>query len=243
MERNNGKIIAIIALVVAVIGLSLGFAAFSTSLQISTSANVNVGGSNWNVGFSVDGTNIADIANASTKAANNSNPGVLNVTKYTISQGTNATLSTTNGSNVSYNLNILNKGSVDAYLDSVDFSNVTVSCANVTGNASTLIEGTSAAGTTKTGGNGSTITNEDCAKMFGVTLNIHSTDYTSTVTDITGKSIAAGGSTPVVLTVAFLGNAAGTSEVDTIAASLDGDIIVSIGTIGVEYKSVANSGS
>ena len=65
MEKDrSGKIIAIVALFVAVVGLSLGFAAFTTSLTIDTAANVTSNSSNWNVGFSVDGTNIADVSTA-----------------------------------------------------------------------------------------------------------------------------------------------------------------------------------
>ena len=238
MEKDKtGRIIAIVALFVAVVGLSLGFAAFTTSLTIDTAANVTSNSSNWNVGFSVDGTNIADVSTASTKAANESgNPGVLDVKKYTISQNTNATLSTTAGSSVSYNLSILNKGSIPAYLDSVNFDNVTISCSNVAAGSSRVIEGTANAGTSTNGGNGTTISNADCAKMFGVTLSIDSTDYTSTPANPTG-TITAGGSAPVVLTVAYKG----TADANAVAATLDGDIVVTIGTISVVYTSTNNS--
>lgn len=40
MEKNNNKIIAVVALVVAVVSLAIGFAAFSDSLSIGGSANV-----------------------------------------------------------------------------------------------------------------------------------------------------------------------------------------------------------
>ena len=242
MERNNGKIIAIVALVVAVVGLSLGFAAFSTSLQISTAANVSTGTSNWNVGFSTDGTNVANLTTPTTKAATTTgNPGVLDVTKYTISQNTNAALSTTYGSEVVYDFYVVNAGTATAYLDAVDFSDVTVSCTNASSSSSSWIEGSSRAGTLSTGGNTSTISDTDCAKMFGVTLTLHSTDYSTTTTGITGKSIAGGSNTPATLTVSYLGNSTGTADADTVAATLDGDIIVSIGTIAVEYKSTPNS--
>ena len=241
MEMNNGKIIAIVALVVAVIGLSLGFAAFSTSLQISTAANVSAGSGNWDVGFSVDGTNIANLTTPTTKNAENSNPGVLDVTKYTISQNTNATLSTTFGSEVEYDFYVVNAGSATAYLDAVNFDGVTISCTNASSSSSTWIEGSSRAGTLSTGGNTSTISDADCAKMFGVTLTLHSTAYSSTTTGITGKSISGGSNTPATLTISYLGNSGGTADADTVAATLDGDIIVSIGTIAVEYKSTPNS--
>ena len=40
MEKNNGKIVAVVALVIAVVSLSVGFAAFAATLTVSSSANV-----------------------------------------------------------------------------------------------------------------------------------------------------------------------------------------------------------
>ena len=238
MEKNNGgKIIAVIALVVAVAGLSLGFAAFSTSLKIDTAANVTTGTSNWNIGFSTDGTNIADVTTASTVNANETgNPGVIDVTKYTIGQNTNATLSTTTGSSVSYDLSILNKGTLDARLESVNFDDVAITCTNATG-SSTQIEGVAGAGTTSTGGNSTTISNADCAKMFGVSLSIGGTTYSSTPASIASSTIAAGGSAPVVLTVSYKD----TADARAVAATLDGDIVVTLGSISVGYTSTTAS--
>ena len=94
MEKNNGvRMLAAFALVVAVAGLSLGFAAFSTSLKIDPAANVTTGTNNWNVGFSTDGTTIENPTTARTvNAKETGNPGIIDVKKYTISQNTNATL-------------------------------------------------------------------------------------------------------------------------------------------------------
>ena len=238
MEKNNGgKLIAVIALVVAIAGLSLGFAAFSTSLKIDTAAQVS-GDTNWNVGFSIDGSNIANVTTASQKSANNSNPGVIDVTKYTISQNTNATLAATENSSVSYNLHILNKGTLDAYLESVNFNNMSMTCSNAT--TSGLIEGVSGAGTTKSG-NSSTILPEDCAKMIKVELSIDGTKYEETTSNITGKIIpktAGSNSVPVVLTISYKNDAAAKAVAD----NLDGDIIVNIGSITVSYTST-NTGS
>ena len=43
MEKNNGKIIAIVALIVAVVALSVGFAAFADQLTIDGNATVKQG--------------------------------------------------------------------------------------------------------------------------------------------------------------------------------------------------------
>lgn len=53
MERDRKqKFIVMIALMVAIASMSLGFAAFSTTLNISSSATVSPDSSNFNVIFS-----------------------------------------------------------------------------------------------------------------------------------------------------------------------------------------------
>ena len=238
MEKNNGgRLLAVVALVVAVAGLSLGFASFSTSLRIDTAANVSTGTSNWNVGFSTDGLTIEDVSTARTVAANESgNEGIIDVTKYTIAQNTNATLSTTTGSSVSYNLSVLNKGSLTAYLDSVNFDNVAITCTSADAGTSHLYEGVEGAGSTRDGGNSLAISNADCAKMFKVELKIAGTTYDSTPASISSSTIAAGGSAPVVLTVSYKDDA----DARAVAATLDGDIVVTLGSISVVYTSNGN---
>ena len=58
MERDrSAKIIAIVALCIAIVGLSIGFAAFSSNLTISSSANVKPDPSSFDVNFSTSNTN------------------------------------------------------------------------------------------------------------------------------------------------------------------------------------------
>ena len=53
MERTRSiKALSIVALIVAVVGLAIGFAAFSTSLKISQSATVKPSDESFNVSFS-----------------------------------------------------------------------------------------------------------------------------------------------------------------------------------------------
>ncbi len=238
MERNNGKIIAIVALVVAVIGLSLGFAAFSTNLQIASEATVTPGSSNWKVGFGT--SNSAIVTSQTTKTSTNANAtGTLNVTQYTLSQNTNATLNFTDKTSVVYELYIVNEGTARAYLDNVTFSTPIVSCTSVPASASSLIDGTASAGTYTTGGNTTPLTAEQCSSLFDVTLTIDQDSYTQTTSGITGKSIDpkngnTAGYVPVTLTIAY------DSTASAVAATLDGDITVTVGTITVGYKSTAN---
>jgi hypothetical protein len=72
MERNS-KVIAIVALCIGVVGLSLGFAAFSNTLTISSSATVAPDASTFNVDFSavdndVDVTTPVSVTNVSNLA-------------------------------------------------------------------------------------------------------------------------------------------------------------------------------
>ena len=239
MEKDKqGRVLAIAALLVAVVGLSMGFAAFSTSLQINSSANVTASKGNWIVGFSTDGGNtIAPVAIGSAEElqADNSNPGKLNVTKYTLSQKVNATLATTSGSSVSYTLDIANLGTMNAKLDSVTWASAPITCTNATSGSDTLIEGVAGAGTVSNGGNTSTISASDCATMFNASLLIDQTTYTPTSGTPTG-GINAGGHVPAVLTISY----AGTAAADAIAATLDGDIIVNVGAITVVYTSATS---
>ena len=246
MEKNgNSKVIALVALFVAVVGLSLGFAAYSTSLQISAASDVKPNDNNWNVGFSTDGLDIENVTTARTKTGVNADNtlagGTVDVTKYTIGQtsGANATLKTVYGSQVTYSLSLLNKGSIPAYLDSVDFSNVALTCTNATGsNNWTTIEGTENAGSQMGGGNTTTISNEDCAKMFDLTVSIAGTEYSSSYSGTYSHTLPAKtGTAPVIVKLAYKGNATGNAEADTIAATLDGDITVSAGNITVVYVS------
>ena len=240
MERNgNAKILAVIALVVAVIGLSVGFAAYSTSLQISSVADVTAN-NNWNVGFSTDGTNIVTYGNTETvdgKDENSENDGIVDVTKYTIGQssGHNATLTTTTGSEVTYTLDIVNAGTLTAYSDSLTFASNPVTCANAASSTNNgVIEGTASAGTSSTGGNTTEISQADCEAMFGVSLSIGGTVYTPTNQSTFSSTINPNGaSTPAILRIWYKGDSGAT----TAAAKLDGDITVTVGTITVVYKS------
>lgn len=246
MERNrSGKIIAVAALVVAVAGLSLGFAAYSTSLRIETKASVQpANDNNWKVGFSINGTTIQDVNTAGTKTGTNADNalsgGSIDVTKYTISQteNANAVLKTENGSYVTYSLSILNDGTIPAYLDGVDFSNVTLRCANASSSTLTRYEGEEGAGSYHGGGNTTEISDTDCAKMFGLSLTIDETEYSPSYSGSYGNKLNAGDSVPVTLKLAYKGDTAA----DNVAKTLDGDIIVTAGNISVVYVSTNPNG-
>lgn len=248
--KGNGKIIAIVALVVAVVGLSLGFAAYTTYLRIEGTANVDTSTlANWNVGFSSDGNNIEALNGTNTvngvnvTTGHTTDGGAITVKKYSVTQASPATLAPVSGSSVSYTFHVLNKGSVDATLGDVTFNQYPVTCAYVpaTGNASTdeqwvpnEYENNTTepyAGTKRSTTGTGTISPEDCNAMFDVTLSLNGTDYSASTTG-SGTLAKASGDHTAILTIAY--NATNGA---TAAAKLDGDVVVTINPIGVVYTS------
>ncbi len=236
MERErSGKVIAIATLLVGILGLSLGFAAFSTRLNIASVAEVDVDASVWKVGFS---TVNSDITSGTVSGQTNSTAnGALGLTQFVISQATNATLNTTNGSKVEYDFFIVNDGDLDAYLNSVVMG--TISCSY---NSSATPRTTDEGHTSITAGTGS-ISDTDCRKLFGATLTIGSSNYTD------GQSVTSGfadtnklakpsGSPTYVaakLTIAYKND-----SLATVTDAPNGDFTVSLSDSVVTYGSTSN---
>ncbi len=245
MERErSGKIIAIATLIVGIIGLSLGFAAFSTSLNITSSADVQIDASVWKVGFSDQTSSIhAGTVNGQTAGANN---GTLSLTQFVISQGTKAQLSTTNGSKVDYNFYIVNEGDMDAYLNSVTMG--TLSCAYAS-SPTPAPRVTDDGHTTITPGSG-TISAADCQTMFKATLVIDN-DANATFEDGASAVSSGFGTTadlprptgnpkvatyvPAKLTIEYIDDTVG-----TVTNVPNGDFVVSLSDTTVVYGSTSN---
>ena len=123
MERNRGsKIIAVAALVVAVFGLTLGFAAFSNTLTISSSAYVSPSSENFKIGFSTSSSNASATGTLTGTPTGAATAGSATLAGTTIS-GIKANL-TTPGESVSYTFYVHNTGEYDAFLNSITFENV-----------------------------------------------------------------------------------------------------------------------
>lgn len=243
MERQkSGKVIAIVALLFAVAGLSLGFAAYSTTLNITSSADVKLDSNAWKIGFSTATTAITPgtVTGTLTGAETNDNPGTLNLQQFVISQTTPATLHTTNGSKVEYNFYIVNEGDLDAYLNSITMGNL--SCAYATGSQTTIDNGH----TQVTPEAGATISDNDCRAMFTATLDIGNgsstqTNGTSKATGFgdTNKLVKKNGSTlayvPVKLTIAYTDN-----SYNGLANAPLSDFVVSLSDSAVVYGTSSN---
>ena len=125
MKNKQG--ITIAALIIAIVGLSIGFAAFSNTLTISSSASVNPDPTSMNVVWS----------SSSSRAETNSITPTKNITDVTNFTATNATITgedfrtlnnvsaafTEPGQTVTYNLYVYNAGSYTAYLTNLAFGN------------------------------------------------------------------------------------------------------------------------
>ncbi len=236
MEKDRGgRIIALAALLVGVLGLSLGFAAFSSTLNIETNAKVEVG-SKWNVGFSADGTTMAPLASSGAPTVNGTLAntttagkagGSISLMKYTISQATPATISTEENSSVTYNFFIKNAGDVDAALETISFGNLT--CEYVADAADRVLEeDESNVGAKVTKETSKTISAEDCATMFTATLTIGGTDYTKDSTTFS-NTIAKAGNVAASLTIKSTGTTPTTVPT--------GDFVVTLGKTTFNYKS------
>ena len=232
-KERGGKILAIVALVLAVAGLSVGFAAYSSVLNISSNANVQVDGSNWSVGFSSDGTNMAPLVtntaptiNGTTASQNN---GSAKLMKYTFYQNEAPTLAPADGSKVEYSFYVLNDGDIDATLDSINFGSLTCTYVS-TGSDRLLEEDESNPGAYATP-NSSASTISECADMFDVSLTFgtgqDAVTYGPSDTSF-DVDLDAGDDIPVVLTIEASGDNPNV---------LDGDFTVELGSTTVNFKS------
>lgn len=130
MEKDrSSKVVAIAALIVAVVGLGIGFAAFSSTLTINSSATVNPTNT-FKVQFSKEssaltkGTVSGVVAGEGAVAADAT---ISDADDYLIADGLAATF-TAPGQTVSYTFYARNTGEYIAYLRSITFDG-TKACA------------------------------------------------------------------------------------------------------------------
>ena len=218
------QVVAIVGLIVGVMALTIGFAAFTTSLTISSAADVTPAATTLDVVFStssssaVTGT-VAGVATGETGAT----AGSATLANTTVS-GINAHF-TKPGQTVTYTFYVYNDSAYTAHLTGITF-----------GNASG--ESTFKACQAKTG-SANPATNDITTACNGITLTLTVDGYETTtsktsseVAAYTGnKTIAASTGKTVTVVVTY---AAG-------SAVPDGDIEVAFGDIQLNYSSVAPS--
>lgn len=237
MERDRGtKIVAIVALVIAVVGVSLGFASYSEFLNITSEATVSPDASTFNVKFSIDADTIT--------------PGSVTPTG---SSGENATLSGTTisglkanltapGEAVNYDFFVRNSGEYDAYLTAVTFGTITISeeVDGETVEKEVLKNCVAVPGTTEDPEEADEALVKAACADINVSIQVgEDTDTTDPLTftgsqaNITKHLLAKNSSEPIKVSITYADN-------DNRA---DGDFTVSFGEITLTYSSVDSDGT
>lgn len=214
MERDRGtKIIAIVALCVAIVGLSVGFAAFSSNLTINSSAKVTPSATSFDVNFSTSNTSELDgtVNGDGTNSATGEDATIDNSDAPTIT-GLKANF-TEPGQTVTYSFYAHNAGKYVAYLNNVTYS-------NVSGKTATKV---------CTAGSGTDATMVEAAcNGISVSVKVGSDTYTGSMDSITNHSLAIDAYEEVVVTIEYASD----------ATRADGDFDVAFGDIVLTYDSV-----
>ncbi|MBQ9071861.1 MAG: hypothetical protein IJY25_01730 [Bacilli bacterium] len=207
MNDRKKKLMIIVALI-AVVGVSIGFASFSSSLLIKSSLSVDPNSSDFRVVFSTsDSEEITD------DVVPTKNPTTITATNATIDNSVTPTIENLSatfispGDSVVYNLYAYNAGKYLAYLNSVTLK----------GNKScTPGEGTSIQ-----------LAGQAC-EAISITVKVGNDSYNKTTTGITGKSIGVGKSTPIEITLSY----------ESTGARADGPFEVEFSDISLYYATV-----
>lgn len=214
MDRDRStKVIAIVALCVAVFGLSVGFAAFSNDLTIKSEATVKPNASDFDVNFSSSDTSETDgtVTATSTAGVTAQDATINNATAPTIS-GIKVEF-TEPGQSAKYSFFAHNAGKYNAFLNNVTFKNAKDANANI---ACVAAEGTNA--------------NMVASACQGISIKVKvgTTTFAEPTPTITSHELTIDQYEPVEVTI----------EYRTGAARADGDFQVNIGDIVLTYGSV-----
>lgn len=214
MERGRRlQIITIIVLTICVIGLSIGFAAFSNVLNIKPNATVSPSSNSFNVDFSSkeDEVVISEITPIVSPTNLTASKAVIDNTGAPTISNLNATF-TKPGQSVTYEFYAYNDGELDAFLKSIIYSNVTGEssnkvCTAAVGTTDSLVQSACTGISVKVGNESSTI---------------------GSVASISNHSLVKKTGEKIIVIIEFSENAQVT----------DGDFSVSFGDIALNYSSV-----
>ena len=214
MDRDRStKVIAIVALCVAVFGLSVGFAAFSNDLTIKSEATVKPNASDFDVNFSSSDTSETDgtVTATSTAGVTAQDATINNATAPTIS-GIKVEF-TEPGQSAKYSFFAHNAGKYNAFLNNVTFKNAKDANANI---ACVAAEGTNA--------------NMVASACQGISIKVKvgTTTFVEPTPTITSHELPIDQYEPVEVTIEYAYG----------AARADGDFQVNIGDIVLTYGSV-----
>ena len=181
MESRSSKVVAIVALVVAVIGLGIGFAAFSSTLTISSSATVTPSASTFKVAFSTSSASLTGTSITPTTTGG-ATAEASSFTETTLT-GSDAQF-TAPGQSVKYSLYAYNAGEYLAYLNGVTVGAVTCEPG----------EGTTAG-----------LVNAACDDIT-VSVKVGNTTYTESDSAISSHTLAKGTGEPVEVLISYAEN-------------------------------------
>ena len=216
MEKNrSGQFIALLALIVAIVGVSVGFAAFSSALSIQSSANVTPDQSTLNVDFSSSDTAVVTNAIKPTTT-----PTTVVATDATIDNSADPVIRNLSatfkepGQKAVYTFYAYNAGELEAFLKSIVYENVSSKNSN---KVCTAGEGTTDA-----------LVQKACE---GISLKVKvgtEAETSSGIASINNHSLAKGVSEEITVTLEYASD----------ATRADGDFTVSFGDVTLNYSSV-----
>ena len=216
------QVIAIVALVIGVCALTVGFAAFTQNLTISSAAEVSPGSSVLDVVFSTTNSSVSPGTITPTVTGTDATGGSATLDNTTIT-GLKANF-TEPGQKVTYEFNVYNNSEFSAYLRGVTFDNVSGQsvekyCAPKAGSSNPATTGYTDAC------NGITLklyVGNSYSLVNGATTDVAD----ATIGDTNGLATKTG--YPVKVEI----------EYATGSATADGDFTVSFGDIKLSYSSV-----
>lgn len=232
MEKDRGaRVIAIVALLIAVVGLSVGFAVMSSTLTIQSTAEVKPDENDFTVQFStnsstIEGTTVVGTTSAATVTA--ADATIANGVKASTISGLKATF-TEPGQSATYTFYAVNGGKYTAYLNSIAFGKAS----GATGNEfKVCTKGTNTTEATVNGDTGITGACDGISLKLSVG-SLNNIDFASDGIDsISGHSLAPLGQTgngeTVTVVITYAAN----------AARADGDFTVAFGDITMTYGAV-----
>lgn len=211
MRDNKAyRTISIIALVLGIIGVTLGYAAFSVSLKISSSAAVRPDGSNFDVDFSSSESSVQTNAIVPTlnKTVENftATNGTIDNTNDPLVSNLKATF-TEPGQSATYTFYAYNAGQYLAYLNSIVFSG-NKTCTAKSGTTQSLVD----------------------TACNGISLSVKVGNENATKTSIASiseHSLAAEAAEEVVVTIEYAEN----------SGRADGDFDVTFPDVVLTYES------
>ena len=239
MEKDRrARVIAIAALLVGVVGLSLGFAAFTNTLTISSSAEVTVDDSTFNVDFSTQSASVQGGTVTPTLSPASGEPAAFTGANATIDNtpagaptitGLHATFAKP-GETVTYTFYTKNAGAIKAYLTSVNFANVSGESATKKCTAKTVTSPATPAtdSLVQAACNGISLT--VALGPTGSAESFTATKARAAFTTATAHDLEADAYEQVVVTIAYAAN----------SAQADGDFDVAFGDVTLNYSSVAS---